>query len=218
MPMYRRKTGKYGTYYKKSKKNIGYRRAGNKALRLAKYAVKMMNVEFKNVDTSFSSSVDSSGTIQNIMSISQGDSNSQRDGRSVKFVSIALKGRMEINTSAVTTNVRVLLVRQLNMNQTLPTVLDVLQTSTINSLRNLDNTDNVKVLYDKRWNLDPNSYNQKLFSINRKLNIRPQYAIGNTGGGLTALERNGIYLLLLTSEAANTPTIAFESRLRFIDN
>lgn len=219
MPMYRRKYNKKTKkYYYKRKRNIWYNRSANKALRLARYAVSNLNVEYKFYDTDDSVSLGTSGTIYNLAPIPQGDGSSSRDGRSIKLKSLFIKGSLQLNPSATTSRVRIMVVMKINNGLSAPVATDVLDTVLMNSLRNLDNTDNIKVLYDKRFIIDSNRQSELYWQFYKKLNHRQQYQIGATAGVATVLERFGFYLIAFSDEATNTPTMLYTSRVRFIDN
>lgn len=220
MPMYRKKYNKKTKkYYYKKKRNIWYNRTSNKALRLARYAVRNLNVEYKFFDTGSTSALSSTAaTILNLAPIPRGDSSSDRDGRSIKLKSLFVKGSLQLNASATTSRVRILIVLKINNNLLAPTALDVLDTLQMNSLRNLNNTDNIKVMYDKRFVIDVNRQSEIFFQFYKKLSHRQQYEINSTAGVATVLERMGFYIIAFSDEPTNTPNMLYTSRVRFIDN
>lgn len=214
---YNRSTKKY--YYKR-RRNVWYNRTANKALHLAKYAVRNLNVEYKICQQSATSStLGTTGIVSNLASIALGDSASDREGRQIEIKSLTLRGVIQMNTSATTTRIRVLICITKNNNNGTPAGTDVLNTTTVNSLRNLDNTKNIKVLYDKWFIVSQNTLEAKQFQINRKFRgIKQRYTLGNTGGAFSDTEWNALYLIAFSDEATNQPTISFNSRLRYIDN
>lgn len=223
MPLYKKKYSRSGKpYYKKRRGNIYYRRSVNKAdkaLSLAKYAVRSLNVEVKSVTKSVTAqSVGTTGVIFNLAEIPQGDGFNNRDGRSVKIQQLNMKGTMTIDPTVQQTRMRILIVKKIDNNLTLPTIGEVLDSSIINSLRNLNNTDNLKVLSDKRYAIDQSTNSNILWSINKQMSMRQQYQIGATGGVGTNLERNGLYLIALSDQTITVPNLTFQSRVRFVDN
>lgn len=221
MPYRRRATRRRRPIRKAPRRgNLFYRRGANKALRLAKYAVSNLNVEYKNHDFSSSGNVDSNGTIVNLLNISTGDLTINRHGKSIKLKSLAIKGGIALDTGATNpvNRFRIIIVVKKNNNLTAPAVTDVLTTSTINSLRNLDNTDNLRVIYDRRYVLDSQTSFYKLFSINMRMGLRPQYKSSSTAGAPADIEHNGLYLILLSDTLTFLPDINVTGRLRFVDN
>lgn len=223
MPLYKKKYSRTGKpYYKKRRGNIYARRTVNKAdkaLKLASYAVRSLNVEVKSkLLSETGTAIGTGGTTFNLASIAQGDTFNNRDGRSVKLTQINIKGTIALDPAAQASRVRILIIHKIDNSLTAPVGTDILDNTIFNSLRNLNNTDNIRVLSDKRYTLDQATNLNKAWSFNRKLSMRQQYKIGVATGGATDLERSGLYLFAFSDQAVNFPTLTFQARTRFVDN
>lgn len=225
MPYYKRsyktKRGYYGRRGQR-KKNIFYRRLSNKGYHMAKKALSLLNVEYKNLDVSISETPASDNeSVIHLTEVAQGDSNSTRDGKSLKVVKLAIRGSIRIATGSTATRVRIVVLRKIDNNLTAPTWADYITSNVMTAPRNLNNTHNLKPLYDKVFTLDNNMWREHMFYIYKKLNMRVLFEQGNAGGDETDLEKNGLYFMAISDEidaSGNEPTITAVSRIRFIDN
>lgn len=208
-------------YYNKSgkrRKNIFYRRSYNKGVYLAKKALSMLNVEYKHIDTTVSVSPTTSGAITQLSVIAQGDTEGTRDGRSVKLKSLSGRLSFTLDSMATETRLRCIIFKKINVNLIAPVVADILTNVNIQGLRNLNNTKNIKIYYDKTFDMNTNERKEKGMKCFFKLNSKQIYETANAGGDATDLERNGIYMMTLSDEAMNAPTVSGYFRLRYIDN
>lgn len=94
--------------------------------------------EKKSFDQGFGSTVDSTGTILKLTTITQGDTDSARDGDHIKLLSVEMRGQFNY---ADTTNALRNIIFRWNQDDTssTPTVGDILQSSSPFSALNRDN-------------------------------------------------------------------------------
>ena len=131
----------YHNRYKIAKEAANYAQIA----RNVKYLLSVVNVEYKTHDTAISQSPNNStGTVDNLCLIAQGDDNTDRNGRSVRLKSLQIKGTILSNTTSANV-VRVLIVKTLNNQSAAPAVDDVLDSIDVNSLRQKD--DNQRSYY-----------------------------------------------------------------------
>ncbi len=206
----------------------GYVRCGkmvisdaSKALAMAKYLKSIVNVERKNHDSSGTAVArDTTADIISLTSIAQGDTTVQRDGSQCKLVSLALKYFIEINPSATTTQVRVMIVLDKQTNQLIYGIADLLHDVTADDIivspRNLDNMRRFTVLMDRVHTygaLGPTTSYHKFY---KKLNIVLRF--DNAAAAITSMTENSLSLIFVSNEATNTPVVTHHLRLRFVDN
>jgi len=183
-----------------------------------KYIRGLVNSEMLKVDSNPTlSGVQSRITLLNGMS--QGDGANTRSGNSILVRNITIKGFMEIN-GAVTGNTRIMIALVQDSQQisdTLPTVGDIFASATNPySLLNTGNLGRFKVL--KRWhyNLTPvaGGQNVKALEYYKSVYFHTRY----NGASTTDIQKNGLYLVYITSENTNHPNIDMNVRVGYHDN
>lgn len=223
--VYVRKRSKSGKYYYKRRRNIFYRRGGNKALRLAKLALSKMNVEYKilNFQQTLANISSDSPTITNVSVMSQGDTNSTREGDQVKFTRMYARGNVFWNSTAggvQTVRILVVVDKQTNGNQfTLPILLtDATVGDALISPLNLQNKFRFTILKDIRLNLSEQRPVMSYKIWIPKMAYKVRYG-GNAG---TVADQNSYSISVVyvsnIPAASNPPTITDFVRMRFVDN
>lgn len=219
----------YKKSYRRKSKRPGYRRCGTmvisdaqKALAMAKYLKGIVNVEFKTRDTAQTALFvpDGVGLVIQLSGIAQGSSTNSRDGAQVKCVSVSLEYTVFMDESATATSFRIMLVLDKQTNQAIYAVDDLLDNvaniQSVISPRNLDNKDRFSVLYDKRHVLSSNGSKMQQGSFYKATQIKLRY--DGTGATIADLTQNSLSLVVISSEATNTPTLSAQFRLRYVDN
>jgi hypothetical protein len=181
---------------------------------LAKY---MLNAEHKFKDTSINQSPNNNGVQVLLNGMSQGDTASTRDGNSVKIDKIHLLLDNIKNTSATTTVLRTIVYVAKAPNGSAPAIADVLTPQNENGLYNPINMGNlIKILYDRVHTFENSG---KAISITRKnLNHIVHTRFGGTGATISDIQQGAIYLLLISNESTNTPTVQGTTRVMYYDN
>lgn len=211
---YNRRRPRYGYFGKfGSHASSGYR--------LARKALSMLNVEYKDHTLQGTgSAITSSGSILPLNLLIQGDTGSTRDGDSVKFTRLQFNSICVMHASATNTQVRVIIVADHQTNGSQFVLSDILNDSTAGdnlvSPLNLVNKFRFRILFDKLYQMDSNG--KRSFSIEyyKKLSSKCRYS-GNAGT-IADLPTLSYHLILLSSEATNTPAITYTARMRYIDN
>lgn len=168
------------------------------------------------------------GTVQSVSNVPQGDTSITRDGDQIQLKSIQARLTWympQVLGAGVPVVVgRVILFVDEQPNNTIPVTTDVLVTAGPNSPLNLNNRLRFRILKDKVFDMasgiataqainNPKSTKQmKMYKrINRKCVFN--------GAGTDIAQTNNVYMLFISSATTtNAPFCAFYSRLRFTDS
>jgi len=194
-----------------------------KALSMAKFLASLINVEHKFKDTVFPrAAVYSTPSVSFISGIAQGDTQSNRNGDSVKLSSVNVRGLITVGSSATTRNVRIMLINEKVSDGNVPTLSDILDNSTLPNVYARYNPDTAgsrfKVLYDKRFIVTPTT-NAVKFNVYRKLKHHLKFT--GTSANQTDASTGHLYILVVSDDNAvdtNTPEVEWNSCIRYIDN
>lgn len=174
------------------------------------------------------------GTIEipSLNLIPQGTTESNRIGRKCTIKSISVKGSVQMavsdNASQADQRYRMIWYLDKQTNGAEPTVLDILETASINSFRNLANSSRFRVLRDVTKNCPVSATgvtavnafttlsDQWTFRFNKRCNIPLEFS--GTTGVITELRSNNIGMLAITQTADRLPSFGFTARVRFSDN
>ncbi len=180
----------------------------------------LINVEFKCVDTVLSSTVNSSGTLQLLNGLAQGDTATTREGATVRFKSLQLKGFMAIAGAATATACRRLVFIDKQPNQAAPVVGDILDNTTaalVNSFRNLSHRKRFVILRDDHFTMSEGGPEALWYpDVYMSLDMITTY--NGNAGTIADIETNAIWAMYISSEATAAPSIAHNVRIRYIDN
>jgi len=216
---------------KRSRKKGGPRRLGSQlddaydiaskaystAMRLATY----FNVEQKLFDVGRTAdTISNAGLVLYYSDIAQGVAYNQRTGNSVKVVKHHFAARFRVNNSASATTVRLLLVRGRETETANPAIADVLEVSGSNqqliSPYEHSRPDRWTILFDRTFPLVIGSDSA---STTFEMNLSAAHSLYQNGtGGIANAAEGQIFLLAVSDEATNTPTMDSYSRLVFVDN
>lgn len=187
------------------------------AARISYKLARLANVEKKYIDaTSTSTAVSTTGTIVSLSDIPQGDTVNHRHGDSVKPQGLTIRLKAVANSSAVSTQLRVVIFRMKHENGTTPTIANLFDgTSSLYYLapKAWDNRFHSKILYDRVLNLSDDRSQGAFRKIYLKLTGHINWQAGTTTG-----EDGELYMALVSNETTNTPNVAYYSRLTFTDN
>lgn len=184
---------------------------------------KLINIETKFVDKAqTSTAISTTATVFAISQTAQGLDVSNRVGDSIKLQHITVRGRVNVSTAASNSLVRIMVIRDLDGYGTAPVSADILQDSaTVSSCLspiNYLNRERFSVLYDELVELQ---------GIVQGTAGMPFYFDSAHAGhvlylGTTATAasngKGSLYVVALSDEATNTPSIAFYSRVTYTDD
>lgn len=196
-------------------------KAAYTGLKIAKRVRSMVNVEYKVFETTLDHTTATTGSLQCLNEIVQGDSGSNRDGSQVKNVSIRIKGQLIPNSSVSdTTSVRCMLLLVTSQDASDPTLataeLGVLQTASMNAMPNIYNRNRYILLWDQTFRIGMPGQPNSVVNIDKyfKRTLKSVYA----GSTTDAPRKNSLWFITLTDEITYPCDFEGFSRIRFIDN
>lgn len=213
---------------RRGRKNIPGRslmRWGNRAMgawALAKaawsgvnYIRGLVNSEVHKFSSSATPTVDSSGSVTHLTAIAIGDTASTRTGNSIFVRYLYPQYTLTLNASATDTFVRLIFFYDTQqVADTAPTVANVLESVSHLSSLNNDNKGRFQILADRRYSLQA----VDVTSMIRKLYLPLKLHINYNGSAGTDQQKNALYLLAISNEATNVPTLSINWRVGFHDN
>lgn len=190
-----------------------------KALKIAYNIKKVLNVEYKHVETAEAAlAVSQTPDIALLTGVAQGQTDATRNGNQVRAKSLLLRGQVEKNASATYTYVRFILFQDTSSDGAAPSASDLLDTAVgaiVNCPLNKDFGKRFRVLRDKTIILNSArpSHSFKHFV---KLGHVVEYQ--GTDATQASTSTGHVYLMLVSNEATNTPSVNSTYRFSFIDN
>lgn len=219
----KKKTNKVKSYYGRSYGTKIYRTADTamRAYSLASKLARMVNVEYKVNRAAIGSVISNTGIITNLTVINQGGTYQQRIGDSIKPMRLSGRLGITMSPSATDTTVRLILFRAKQENENPPAVLggqygyldNVSGGLTYLAPKSWPNRFHFKTIYDKLITLNHEGKSSYTKDWDFKLYGHVNYAPGQTD-----IEDGGLYLLMVSNENSNMPTIQFTYSLTFTDN
>ncbi|QGH72136.1 MAG: capsid protein [CRESS virus sp. ctbTJ1] len=217
----RRRSSKYKRYRRFKR---AYRKGGvwGLAKKAASSVVKYyLNPEYKFLDSAANLNPTNSGNIVSVQSlIAYGDAENNRNGNSIKVTSMLYRATATLGTGATSTKYRIMIFTDTSSAGAVPTVNTVLQAPgganpLILAPLNRNNGSRFHVLLDRTYILDQDDP-KKHIQIFKKMNHHIHYLDGTAA--VTALGQGPIYIMHISDEATNYPTVDWNCRLRFLDN
>lgn len=179
-----------------------------------------------DVDTT-SKTLENTATVTLLNGIATGTDFTDRIGRKVVLKSLYFRWAIVAIDQTVTDNsVRFAIVYDAQTNGTAPAWLDVFKENSALSQLNLNNRDRFQVLYDKFYQMpyaantatQAVAFGQTVKSGKKFKPLKHEMVFGGTTAAVASIQTGSIYLLTYGSaSAANGSTLAFSSRIRFMD-
>jgi len=172
----------------------------------------------KDFGYSAGTTITNTGFITSLNAIGQDDTSSGRTGNSILVRNIAMRFKLEINT-AVTLDSQVMLMLIQDTQQvsdTNPTISDVLTTVTPESFLNLNNAGRFRVVWRKTYTLSVAGGGRPAVEVVKYFKVYDH--IRYNGNGVNDIQKNGYYLIAVSSENTNYPTIVGSTRVGYHDN
>lgn len=187
-----------------------------KAFRGFQYIKGLVNSETFFIVNSASSTPDTSGSVIHLSPVSIGDGQSARTGNSILAKNLFGRIVFNQNVTAVTTRIRFLILRDTQqIGDTSPAVTDVLNSADVLSPLNA-------TLYPGRFNI---LYDQLILlddtlrqTCSRKIYIKLNNHIKYNGSATSDIAKNGLYMLMISTQGTNTPTVDYNLKLSYHDN
>ena len=188
-----------------------------KALSMAGKALSLINAERKYVDANSEVTAQTtSPTYVLLNGTNQGDDNiGERVGRSIKMTSVYARAQLTFNAAATNTFFRCMIVKDRQSNGSTPTITEILQSSAINSPRNIDEGKRFTVLKDVVYTLS-DQQPIKFFKWFTKLSDHVEYS--GTTAATSDINTNAMWMIIFSTEATNGPKWDYHVRTRYLDN
>lgn len=201
------------------RRHFTYRNWG-RGMRMARdvaWLKSVVNVERKYNDITFANTVTETENFQLLNGLATGDTGQTREGQSIKCTASFLRLYATMNASATTTQLRIILLIDTQPNAQVPTSAELLTSNTnILSPLLIAYGGRFKVCLDKIFRMDTNKLNVE-FKYYKKLRFHTKYNT-NVDGGIDDITKNSYYLMMVSDQPTNAPTVNWWHRLRFIDN
>jgi len=202
--------------FRRRKKRRG-RGTATRALRLAKMALSAQERKF-HVMQAFSAGLDSDGFLFRFTDITQGISDTQRVGDSLKVISLNLSYLIENSSTTLALYARVIVFWD-KQNQ-VTSAADLLQTTgsiqVINSYKAWDTRFRSNVLFDRVHKLSMRGLDNSIARVRTTLKVRKH--IQYIAGGAIA-DTGGLKMIVLSEEPAPAVNIGmnYYARVQFVD-
>lgn len=190
-----------------------------KAWKGVRYLKGLVNSERMHKDFVYSGqTLTNSGLVTHLTAITQNDTIEGRTGQSLLLRNITYRGRLEVN-SAVTSNTAITMIvfqDKQQVGDTSPAVTDILSAANPESLLALNTLGRFKVISRKTWVLTPASGGRPAIEINKTFNLYKHVRYNGTAS--SDIQKNGHYVLFISSENTNYPTFSGTFRIGYHDN
>ncbi len=217
-----------GNYRRKGRSSAGYGYHIDQAAKLAALAFtvhklkKLINVEYKLIPrVGATSPSTSTGSVQALTGVAQGDAAASRDGNKIRMFSMNLSGVATMSTAATSTSVAVAIIQDLSNQGANPAITDVWPTVAdfaTGTPRTAGSqlSSRFRILYYRVALLSDNGRQKAQFK--KYIKKFPLSHVYYEGANATDESRGSIYLFTASSEATNTPVLAIDIESKFIDN
>jgi len=174
----------------------------------------IINSEKHFVNYGASTAVTTTAGFTHLTAISQDDTISGRTGNSILSKSMSGKLQMTCNAGTASSVCRAIIFIDLQqVADTTPTIGTLLESDYL-SLLSIASLGRYKVLYDKTVALDNVSNKIKVLPVN----LRFDHHVRFNGTSSTDIQKGGLYLMLISSEASYPPNVVSNLRIGFYDN
>jgi hypothetical protein len=151
--------------------------------------------------------------------LSQGDGTTARDGNSVKLKGAVLRLQGTMHTSATRTLVRILVVMDMRNAGANPSISDILVSSTVTALPNLVAEPNrYVILHDQVFQMAITGQQSLYTAISLESLIDAHLMYSGTAGTVADAAGPAPFLVMISTEPTNTPSVSGSARILFLDN
>lgn len=184
------------------------------AWKAAKVIRGLVNSEMLHSQAEGSTTVATAGTCTLINGLAQGDQASARTGNSVLMRTIFLRLAFTQHASAVTTFYRCMLVLDTQqISDTAVSVSDVLETSSTISALATASVGRFKVLYNNIFSTSTNDPTH-IEEVYKNVYFHTRF----NGTGSVDIQKNGVYLIVISDQPTNAPTMKYMWKVGYHDN
>lgn len=207
----RRRRGRGG----KGWRGITIGQAARSAYQGVKYLRGLVNSEMFHLDTFINTAASTTPTVTHLTALAQGDNDPGRTGNSIFAKALVLRLSLNIGAAATQSWVRVVLLwDNQQIAGTVPAFNDVFEGNNIYDVMNKTHLGRFSILLDKTFVLD--NVSCKAIQYNKYFTFAKH--IRYYGANSTNIEKNGLYLMYVSSEAVNTAVVSANVRMDYHDN
>lgn len=190
-----------------------------KAWYATKYLKGLINSEKMYIDRAITLGATQSD-IFSVNQIAVGDQTGQRTGNSILVRSLYLKGYLQINSAVLAvTRVSLCLVQDLQqISDTTPSITDIFTSISPEGIVKTGATTNTAGRFKILWRQNYSLVQGQTPNININKFWKLYSHVKFNGSAATDVQKNGYYLVMMTSEITNFPTISINARLGYYDN
>lgn len=185
--------------------------------KLARRLARMVNVEYKLARTDLTQSITYAGAFSTLNAPALGDSDTTRDGDSIRCQNLTIRGRYEIGAAATITQIRMIVFWDQSVKA--GAVSDILASSYLSTV----NAPNAPKAYDKRFQtkflldktivLDTSKAKSVPFKYVIPINKHTQF-----NAGTTTQNSGRLAILFVSNEATQYPSVIGVAQLSYTDN
>ncbi len=184
---------------------------------------KFINIEEKFSDTSVNLNPDQSGSLTCVTQLAQGTTMNTRVGNSIKVQRLEILGRVAANSSITTFSVvRVMVVRDMEGQGSAPAVSDILETvgtsAAPRSPHDWLNRKRFAIVHDELIVLSANSGGNMAQTFTFKQNLERHVLYRGTSAAAASDGEGSIYVVAVSDEATNTPSVGLVARIIYTDD
>lgn len=194
----------------------------DKALSLAKKNQKQLVSSAKEKTYDGTGTVNQSGVMHNLNTIAEGTGEDEREGQAIKLKSISLRYVARSHNSSSNTLLRLILVRDTQqVIDTAPTPSMILQSvggspsadNPILAHYNVSQNKRFVVKMDRVVTVSDGTIQQKFGQAYIKCGTNVLY----NGAATSDIQKGGYYLLVISNEATNLPSVNLQYRMQWYD-
>lgn len=180
---------------------------------------RLVNTERKFVDTNASAQPTSTTpVVVHINEVASGEGPSQRNGRSIRQLSLQLRAIAQVAAGSTTVDMaRIIIFVDKEPQRGTPVATDICTTNNATGLRNWEQQQEKRfaILYDRLVAISP-SDQSKRFEMYKKLSCHTRFN-GDLGSDVS---NNKIYMLMMSDNGGSAANleIRYQTRLTYVDN
>ncbi len=197
--------------------SVSLRDAAYGAMAGVRYIKSVINVEKKMKDLGATASASTTPLVYCLNDMAQGVTDSTRVGNSLKAQSVAITGSITWDTTGTQNRgVRMMLLwDNQQVADTAPTSTEIFGSATPSlwSHLNPESHGRLIIVADRTVYQSTDKLRQPLKVI-RRLSRHVRF----NGAATTDLQKNGLFWVIYSNEATNTPSVQFQSFFRYVDN
>lgn len=183
------------------------------------------NTEFKWEDVSFTGqAVGTTSSVFPLINLGRGTDAVNRIGRSIRMKSAQLQLTFTLDTAQSADQLRIVLVKEKFTGGTAVTysggtAKSIFTTSNFDSLRDLNNRENIQILSNKFISLTNDGVEKRTVKLYKKFNYHVIFN-GSNNADITDIQSGALYLVILgnLSNITNPTLMSGYIRLRFLDD